>query len=121
MLMYLSLNDCCFLRWELLDDPMQSSMCDCCSRTCNTRSKRGDEWGIAFMLTCMLFLYSIVFFMMKLLLSFSTSESNGFWHTSVLGPLIIMDPSQQNAHNASEVSIADQVQSKIGETEQRAQ
>ncbi|KAI4791126.1 hypothetical protein KUCAC02_034190, partial [Chaenocephalus aceratus] len=31
-------------RWELLDDPMQSSMCDCCSRTCNTRSKRGDEW-----------------------------------------------------------------------------
>ncbi|KAF3861029.1 hypothetical protein F7725_001284 [Dissostichus mawsoni] len=79
MLMYLSLNDCCFLRWELLDDPMQSSMCDCCSRTCNTRSKRGDEW-----------------------------ESNGFWHTSVLGPLIIMDPSQQNAHNASEVSIADQ-------------
>ncbi|KAF3861009.1 hypothetical protein F7725_001264 [Dissostichus mawsoni] len=88
------LNDCCFLRWELLDDPMQSSMCDCCSRTCNTRSKRGDEWA---------------FFMMKLLLSFSTSESNGFWHTSVLGPLIIMDPSQQNAHNASEVSIADQV------------
>ncbi|KAK5895286.1 hypothetical protein CesoFtcFv8_011891 [Champsocephalus esox] len=45
-------------RWELLDDPMQSSMCDCCSRTCNTRSKRGDEW-----------------------------ESNGFRHTSVLGPL----------------------------------
>ncbi|KAJ4918248.1 hypothetical protein JOQ06_000149, partial [Pogonophryne albipinna] len=66
-------------RWELLDDPMQSSMCDCCSRTCNTRSKRGDEW-----------------------------ESNGFMHTSVLGPLIIMDPSQQNAHNASDVSIADQ-------------
>ncbi|KAI9515480.1 hypothetical protein NQZ68_024984 [Dissostichus eleginoides] len=66
-------------RWELLDDPMQSSMCDCCSRTCSTRSKRGDEW-----------------------------ESNGFRHTSVLGPLIIMDPSQQNAHNASEVSIADQ-------------
>ncbi|XP_033943903.1 zona pellucida sperm-binding protein 3-like isoform X2 [Pseudochaenichthys georgianus] len=62
-------------RWELLDDPMQSSMCDCCSRTCNTRSKR---------------------------------ESNGFMHTSVLGPLIIMDPSQQNAHNASVVSIADQ-------------
>ncbi|KAF3861010.1 hypothetical protein F7725_001265 [Dissostichus mawsoni] len=71
--------------WELLDDPMQSSMCDCCSRTCNTRSKRGDEW-----------------------------ESNGFWHTSVLGPLIIMDPSQQNAHNASEVSIADQDHSVMG-------
>ncbi|KAK1898282.1 Zona pellucida sperm-binding protein 3 [Dissostichus eleginoides] len=31
-------------RWELLDDPMQSSMCDCCSRTCNPRSKRGDQW-----------------------------------------------------------------------------
>ncbi|KAK5915844.1 hypothetical protein CesoFtcFv8_001400 [Champsocephalus esox] len=57
-------------RWELLDDPMQSSICDC-SRTCNTRSKRGDEW-----------------------------ESNGFRHTSVLGPLIIMDPSQHNTHNA---------------------
>ncbi|KAK5924311.1 hypothetical protein CgunFtcFv8_001191 [Champsocephalus gunnari] len=66
-------------RWELLDDPMQSSMRDCCSRTCNTRSKRGDEW-----------------------------KSNGFRPTSVLGPLIIMDPSQQNAHNASVVSIADQ-------------
>ncbi|KAK5919161.1 hypothetical protein CgunFtcFv8_023071 [Champsocephalus gunnari] len=66
-------------RWELLDDPMQSSICDCCSRTCNTCSKRGDEW-----------------------------ESNGFRHTSVLGPLIIMDPSQQNTHNASDVSIADQ-------------
>ncbi|XP_034071356.1 zona pellucida sperm-binding protein 3-like [Gymnodraco acuticeps] len=66
-------------RWELLDDPMQSSICDCCSRTCNTRSKRGDEW-----------------------------ESNGFRHTSVLGPLIIMDPSQQNTHNASDVPIADQ-------------
>ncbi|KAK5935773.1 hypothetical protein CgunFtcFv8_021106 [Champsocephalus gunnari] len=66
-------------RWELLDDPMQSSICDCCSKTCNTRSKRGDEW-----------------------------ESNGFRHTSVLGPLIIMDPLQQNTHNASAVSIADQ-------------
>ncbi|KAK5935791.1 hypothetical protein CgunFtcFv8_021115 [Champsocephalus gunnari] len=58
-------------RWELLDDPMQSSICECCSRTCNTRSKRGDDW-----------------------------ESNGFRHTSVLGPLIIMDPSQHNTHNA---------------------
>ncbi|KAL3054744.1 hypothetical protein OYC64_017639 [Pagothenia borchgrevinki] len=60
---YVKEND----RWELLDDPMQSSICDCCSRTCTTRSKRGDEW-----------------------------ESNGFRHTSVLGPLIIVDPSQQN-------------------------
>ncbi|KAK5859622.1 hypothetical protein PBY51_021167 [Eleginops maclovinus] len=64
-------------RWELLDDPLQSSMCDCCSNTCNTRSKRGVEW-----------------------------ESHGFRHTSVLGPLIIIDPSQQYAHNASDVSIA---------------
>ncbi|KAF3858614.1 hypothetical protein F7725_011815 [Dissostichus mawsoni] len=59
-------------KWELLDDPMQSSIVTAVLGPA-TPLKRGDEW-----------------------------ESNGFRHTSVLGPLIIMDPSQQNAHNASE-------------------
>ncbi|KAM9349982.1 zona pellucida glycoprotein 3f, tandem duplicate 2 [Symphorus nematophorus] len=50
--------------WELLDDPSQSSLCSCCDSTCKSRSKREAEW-----------------------------ESRGFSHKSVVGPLIIMDPS----------------------------
>ncbi|XP_070774958.1 zona pellucida sperm-binding protein 3-like [Enoplosus armatus] len=61
-------------RWELLDDPYQSSLCSCCESTCKSRSKRGVEW-----------------------------ESHSFSHTSVLGPLIIVDPSDSKAHNISGV------------------
>uniref|UniRef100_A0A672HS71 Zona pellucida glycoprotein 3f, tandem duplicate 2 n=1 Tax=Salarias fasciatus TaxID=181472 RepID=A0A672HS71_SALFA len=35
--------------WQLLDDPLQSSLCSCCSSSCRTRSKRGVEWGIVSM------------------------------------------------------------------------
>ncbi|XP_035026440.2 zona pellucida glycoprotein 3f, tandem duplicate 2 [Hippoglossus stenolepis] len=29
--------------WELLDDPLQSSLCSCCDSTCKSRSKRGES------------------------------------------------------------------------------
>ncbi|XP_053294269.1 uncharacterized protein LOC128454767 isoform X2 [Pleuronectes platessa] len=48
--------------WELLDDPLQSSLCSCCDSTCKSRSKRGVEW-----------------------------ESHSQSHNSVLGPLVIVD------------------------------
>ncbi|XP_029297135.1 zona pellucida sperm-binding protein 3-like [Cottoperca gobio] len=63
-------------RWELLDDPSQSSICSCCSSTCLSRTKRGVEL-----------------------------EPHGFTPNSVLGPLIIMDLSHPNAHNASVMSV----------------
>ncbi|XP_049888889.1 uncharacterized protein LOC126382839 [Epinephelus moara] len=75
-------------RWELLDDPFQSSVCSCCDSTCKSRSKRGVEL-----------------------------ESHGFSHNSVLGPLIIMDPSDSKTHNVSGVSVttaeSQEAQSKI--------
>ncbi|XP_044075339.1 zona pellucida glycoprotein 3f, tandem duplicate 2 [Siniperca chuatsi] len=61
-------------RWELLDDPFQSSLCSCCDSTCKSRSKRGVE-------------------------------SHSFSPNSVLGPLIIVDPSDSKAQNTSEVSV----------------
>eukprot|EP00066_Takifugu_rubripes_P010169 XP_003977766.2 PREDICTED: zona pellucida sperm-binding protein 3-like [Takifugu rubripes] len=51
--------------WELLDDPSQSSLCNCCQSTCKSRSKRGVTW-----------------------------DPQSFSHKSVLGPLIIVDPSE---------------------------
>ncbi|XP_070830940.1 zona pellucida sperm-binding protein 3-like [Chaetodon trifascialis] len=69
-------------RWELLDDPSQSSLCSCCDSTCNSRSKRGVEW-----------------------------ESHSFSHNSVLGPLIIVDPSDSKARN-----IPQKAQSELMET-----
>ncbi|XP_042354434.1 zona pellucida glycoprotein 3f, tandem duplicate 2 isoform X2 [Plectropomus leopardus] len=63
-------------RWELLDDPFQSSVCSCCDSTCKLRSKRGIE-----------------------------SETHSFSHNSVLGPLIIRDPADSETHNASVVSV----------------
>ncbi|XP_053294081.1 uncharacterized protein LOC128454653 isoform X1 [Pleuronectes platessa] len=48
--------------WELLDDPLQSSLCSCCDSTCKSRSKRGVEW-----------------------------ESHSQSHNSVLGPLVIVE------------------------------
>ncbi|CAF97714.1 unnamed protein product [Tetraodon nigroviridis] len=51
--------------WELLDDPSQSSLCECCQSTCRSRIRRGVAW-----------------------------DSFGFRHKSVLGPLIIVAPSE---------------------------
>nr|XP_019964048.1 PREDICTED: uncharacterized protein LOC109643381 [Paralichthys olivaceus] len=48
--------------WELLDDPLQSSLCSCCDSTCKSRSKRGVKW-----------------------------ESNSQSLSSVLGPLVIVE------------------------------
>ncbi|KAF1383353.1 hypothetical protein PFLUV_G00131040 [Perca fluviatilis] len=64
------------LRWELLDDPSQSSVCSCCDSTCTPRLKRAVKW-----------------------------ESKGFSHNSVLGPLIVIDPSDSNVQDISEVSL----------------
>ncbi|XP_029970950.1 zona pellucida glycoprotein 3f, tandem duplicate 2 [Salarias fasciatus] len=58
--------------WQLLDDPLQSSLCSCCSSSCRTRSKRGVEW-----------------------------DSHSLSQTTVLGPIIIVDPSDPRANNAS--------------------
>ncbi|KAM6989366.1 zona pellucida glycoprotein 3f, tandem duplicate 2 isoform 2-T2 [Tautogolabrus adspersus] len=60
------------MRWELLDDPSQSSICSCCDSTCRSRSRRGVD-----------------------------PESQGFSYNSVLGPLIIVDPSDSNADSMS--------------------
>ncbi|XP_070701035.1 zona pellucida sperm-binding protein 3-like [Pempheris klunzingeri] len=57
-------------RWELLDDPSRNSLCNCCDYTCKSRFKRGIE-----------------------------RESHGFSYSSVLGPLIIVDPSDSKTHN----------------------
>ncbi|XP_026169982.1 zona pellucida sperm-binding protein 3-like [Mastacembelus armatus] len=50
-------------RWSLLDDPFQSSICNCCDSTCKSRSKRQAE-----------------------------QESRGLRHNFVLGPLIVVEP-----------------------------
>ncbi|XP_040911278.1 zona pellucida glycoprotein 3f, tandem duplicate 2 [Toxotes jaculatrix] len=63
-------------RWELLDDPFQSSLCSCCDSTCKSRPKRAVEW-----------------------------ESYSWSHNSVLGPLIIVEPSDSKAHNTSVGSV----------------
>nr|XP_020507381.1 uncharacterized protein LOC109997300 [Labrus bergylta] len=60
------------MRWELLDDPARSSICSCCDSTCRSRSRRGVD-----------------------------AESRGFSYNSVLGPLIIVDPSDSNADSMS--------------------
>nr|XP_040027237.1 zona pellucida sperm-binding protein 3-like [Gasterosteus aculeatus aculeatus] len=60
------------MRWELLDDPSNSSICSCCDSTCASRFKRGVELD------------------------------HGFSHFSVLGPLIIMDPSDSKANMSME-------------------
>uniref|UniRef100_A0A3Q1HV98 ZP domain-containing protein n=1 Tax=Anabas testudineus TaxID=64144 RepID=A0A3Q1HV98_ANATE len=57
-------------RWDLLDDPSQSSLCSCCDSTCESRSKREARW-----------------------------ESNSLRHNYVLGPLIIVDPSDSETLN----------------------
>uniref|UniRef100_A0A8D3AUI4 Zona pellucida glycoprotein 3f, tandem duplicate 2 n=1 Tax=Scophthalmus maximus TaxID=52904 RepID=A0A8D3AUI4_SCOMX len=31
--------------WEMLDDPLQSSLCSCCDSTCKSRSKREESHG----------------------------------------------------------------------------
>ncbi|XP_062273074.1 zona pellucida sperm-binding protein 3-like [Scomber scombrus] len=58
--------------WELLDDPSQSGLCSCCDSTCTSRYKRGVD-----------------------------RASQHLSHNSVLGPLIIVDPSDSRAHNTS--------------------
>ncbi|KAJ8268667.1 hypothetical protein COCON_G00138390 [Conger conger] len=49
-------------RWELLDDPSQSSLCSCCSSRCANRKRRGVRSGL-----------------------------HGLTHSAVLGPLVIQD------------------------------
>ncbi|XP_028987880.1 zona pellucida glycoprotein 3f, tandem duplicate 2 [Betta splendens] len=51
-------------RWDLLDDPSQSSICSCCDSTCKSHAKRAASW-----------------------------DSQTLMHNSVLGPLVIVDPS----------------------------
>ncbi|XP_047445724.1 zona pellucida sperm-binding protein 3-like [Mugil cephalus] len=60
------------VRWELLDDPFQSSLCSCCDSTCTSRHRRGLEW-----------------------------DSHSLSHVSVLGPLIILDQSDLTANKTS--------------------
>ncbi|XP_074544260.1 zona pellucida sperm-binding protein 3-like [Halichoeres trimaculatus] len=60
------------MRWELLDDPSRSAVCSCCDSTCRSRSRRGIQ-----------------------------SESHGFSYNTVLGPLIIVDPSDPAANKVS--------------------
>uniref|UniRef100_A0A7N8YK29 Zona pellucida glycoprotein 3f, tandem duplicate 2 n=1 Tax=Mastacembelus armatus TaxID=205130 RepID=A0A7N8YK29_9TELE len=38
-------------RWSLLDDPFQSSICNCCDSTCKSRSKRQAEQGSLYFTT----------------------------------------------------------------------
>ncbi|XP_077413297.1 zona pellucida sperm-binding protein 3-like [Vanacampus margaritifer] len=58
-------------RWELIDDPSQNDLCNCCDDTCKTRPKRGIEW-----------------------------KSQGLSQLSVLGPLIIVDMSDRRSLTA---------------------
>lgn len=80
---------CFFLSWELLDDPSQSSLCGCCQSTCRSRPRRGLTWGIP--CSCS-FLFVFLHFNKKKKNCFSDSYS--FRHKSVLGPLIIVAPSE---------------------------
>ncbi|XP_075954527.1 zona pellucida sperm-binding protein 3-like [Anarhichas minor] len=73
--------------WELLDDSSKSSVCSCCDSTCKPRTKRGLEW-----------------------------KTNGFSHHSVLGPLIIVDPSDSKANNVSVPAAYSQVHGLCSET-----
>ncbi|XP_030607609.1 zona pellucida sperm-binding protein 3-like isoform X2 [Archocentrus centrarchus] len=57
-------------RWELLDDPSQSSLCSCCDSSCKSRLRRGVEWA-----------------------------SDGPKRNSVLGPIIIVDQSDLKDSN----------------------
>lgn len=96
---------CSIGRWELLDDPRQNSLCSCCDSTCKSRPRREVHLGI-----CNAVLTLIVDFCVYLFQHFSfyslfsqcskmsfslsvCSESQGFSHKSVLGPLIIVDQS----------------------------
>ncbi|XP_014823312.1 PREDICTED: zona pellucida sperm-binding protein 3-like [Poecilia mexicana] len=49
-------------RWELLDDPARSSLCNCCENSCSPRTKRATSW-----------------------------EPHSVHFNSVLGPIIIVD------------------------------
>lgn len=51
-----------FLRWELLDNPSQSSLCSCCDSTCKSRFRRGVDWGITFLQTWMSFYFKMCAF-----------------------------------------------------------
>lgn len=67
--------------------------------------------GCLFILRCVLFFFFFPHEVIKMY--FSLSESHGFSHKSVLGPLIIVDPSDSKAHNTPQVSVSgadDQVQ-----------
>ncbi|XP_053738379.1 zona pellucida glycoprotein 3f, tandem duplicate 2 isoform X1 [Synchiropus splendidus] len=55
-------------RWELLDDPLQSSICNCCDSSCGQRLKRAAP---------------------------------ALRHNSVLGPLIIVDPSDSSGEDTA--------------------
>uniref|UniRef100_A0A3Q1F998 Zona pellucida glycoprotein 3f, tandem duplicate 2 n=1 Tax=Acanthochromis polyacanthus TaxID=80966 RepID=A0A3Q1F998_9TELE len=63
--------------WELLDDPLQSSLCSCCESTCKSRSKRGVHWA-----------------------------SGSLSHNSVVGPLIIVERSDLKANGTSVRSVS---------------
>ncbi|XP_061695291.1 zona pellucida glycoprotein 3f, tandem duplicate 2 [Syngnathoides biaculeatus] len=54
--------------WELLDDPSQNNLCGCCDHTCRSRHKRGATRG----------------------------DSQGLTQLSVLGPLVIVDMSDES-------------------------
>ncbi|XP_023149921.1 zona pellucida glycoprotein 3f, tandem duplicate 2 isoform X1 [Amphiprion ocellaris] len=58
--------------WELLDDPLQSSLCSCCESTCKSRAKRGVHWA-----------------------------SGSLSHNSVVGPLIIVERPDLKANSTS--------------------
>ncbi|XP_029930162.1 uncharacterized protein LOC115375041 [Myripristis murdjan] len=71
--------------WELLDDPFQSTLCSCCDSTCKSRFKRKAE-----------------------------SESQGLIQKSVLGPLIIVDPSDTRTNTSSlELQTKEKTQAKV--------
>ncbi|XP_033837829.1 zona pellucida glycoprotein 3f, tandem duplicate 2 [Periophthalmus magnuspinnatus] len=63
--------------WELLDSPEKSSICSCCASNCMTRSRRHID-----------------------------SESEGLSYRSVVGPVIIVDQSGQEAQDTKTGSIS---------------
>uniref|UniRef100_A0A7N8X3U7 Zona pellucida glycoprotein 3f, tandem duplicate 2 n=1 Tax=Mastacembelus armatus TaxID=205130 RepID=A0A7N8X3U7_9TELE len=93
-------------RWSLLDDPFQSSICNCCDSTCKSRSKRQAEQGSLYFTTRMFFyfyIYTYIYIYIKNLFSLSywvfhcfvtnpSLESRGLRHNFVLGPLIVVEP-----------------------------
>ncbi|KAF7222920.1 zona pellucida glycoprotein 3f, tandem duplicate 2 isoform X2 [Nothobranchius furzeri] len=64
-------------RWELLDDPSRSSLCDCCDSVCAARNKRAAEW-----------------------------ESHSRSFKTVLGPIIIVEPSSVSNTTSPESGFA---------------